>query len=68
MKKQTIRSQKISIKPLSQAEIKKAFSTKATQKAIEACKQMITDPQMREQSIAFIKAVDGKKIRNKSGV
>ena len=52
----------------SRKEIKKAFSREATKQAIEMCKKMITNPQARKQTIAFIKAVDGKKIRNTSGV
>ena len=55
-------------KKYSDREIKQAFSKKATKQAIEMCKKMITNPQAREQTIVFIKAIDGKKIRNKSGV
>lgn len=55
-------------KKFSNKEFKKAFSREATKKAIEMCRHMIKNPQAREQTIAFIKAVDGKKIRNTSGV
>ncbi len=55
-------------KKYSDKEIKKAFSKTATKQAIKMCKEMIEDPQARKQIITFIKAVDGKKIRNKSGV
>ena len=53
---------------LSKEEIRKLFSPEATKKVIELCEQMISNKQTREQTIAFIKAVDGKKIRNTSGV
>ena len=68
MKKKPIRSGKISFKALSRKETEEAFSPSFTKKIIELCKKMISDKQSREQTIAFIKAVDGKKIRNKSGV
>ena len=55
-------------KKFSKTEFKKAFSRKATKKTIEICRQMIKNPQARKQTIAFIKAADGKKIRNTSGV
>ncbi len=55
-------------KAFSRREIKTAFSPANTQKTIELCKKVIKDKQVREQTIAFIKAVDGKKIRNTSGV
>ena len=32
------------------------------------CNRMIKNSQARKQTIAFIKAADGKKIRNTSGV
>ena len=35
---------------------------------VKACKELIRDPVMRKQTVSFIKAVDGKKIRNSSGV
>lgn len=52
----------------SRKEIKKAFSRESTKRAIEMCNRVIKNPQTREQTVAFIKAVDGKKIRNTSGV
>ena len=55
-------------KSLSKEDIKKLFSPEATKRAVELCEKMISNEQMREQTIAFIKAVDGKKIRNTSGV
>ena len=55
-------------KQFSQKERKKIFSREATKQAIEMCKRMIKNPQARKQTIAFIKAADGKKIRNTSGV
>ena len=42
--------------------------SKSTQIILEACKALIKDPLMRKQTVSFIKAVDGKKIRNTSGV
>ena len=68
MKKKTIRSGKISFKALSRKETEDAFSPAFTKKIIELCKKMIPDKQSREQTIAFIRAADGKEIRNKSGV
>ena len=51
-----------------QIDPKVLFSKKSTKRAIEICNKMITNEQARKQTIAFIKAVDGKPIRNKSGV
>jgi len=56
------------VNQISQKEREKIFSPEATEKAIEMCKKMIQNPQAREQTIAFIRAADGKKIRNTSGV
>ena len=47
---------------------KVVFSKASTEKAIEICNKMIKNEQARKQMIAFIKAIDGKQIRNKSGV
>ena len=44
------------------------FSKESTKKMIEICNKMIKNKKAREQTIVFIKAIDGKKIRNKSGV
>ena len=52
----------------SRKEIKKAFSRKSTKRTIEICNRVIKNPQTREQTAAFIKAVDGKQIKNTSGV
>lgn len=52
----------------SQKEFKRAFSHEATKTAINLCEKMITDVQLRKQMIAFIRAADGKKIRNTSGI
>lgn len=54
--------------PLSRKEIKKAFSRESTKRTIKICDRVIKNPQTRNQTVAFIKAVDGKKIRNTSGV
>ena len=50
------------------ADPKLLFSKKSTEKAIELCNKIIKNKQARKQTIMFIKAVDGKRIRNKSGV
>ena len=47
---------------------KAIFSKVHTKKAIEICNKMIKNEQARKQTIVFIKAADGKKIRNRSGV
>ena len=44
------------------------FSKASTEKAIEICNKMIKNKKARQQTILFIRAVDGKPIRNKSGV
>ena len=46
----------------------KTYFRKSTKKAIEVCNHIIKNPQTRKQTIAFIKAANGKKIRNTSGV
>ena len=46
----------------------KAYFRESTKKAIEVCNHVIKNPQTRKQTIAFIKAANGKKIRNTSGV
>ena len=55
-------------KDFSRKEMKRVFSPESTQEVIKLCRKMIKDKQVREQTIAFIRAVDGKKIRNTSGV
>ena len=46
---------------------KKMFQN-STKTMVGICKKFITNKQIREQNIAFIKAANGKKIRNTSGV
>ena len=46
----------------------KTYFRESTKRAIEACNYVIKNPQTRKQTIAFIKAANGKKIRNTSGV
>ena len=53
---------------ISRQTVKKAFSSESTKKAMKVYKRIITNPQTRKQTIAFIKAAHGKKIRNTSGV
>ncbi len=52
----------------SKREFKKAFSREATKTAIKMCEKMIKNVPLRKQMVAFIRAADGKKIRNTSGV
>ena len=55
----------------SNGKLKKISCLRANSKStiiIKACEKLIRDPVMRKQTISFIKAVDGKKIRNTSGV
>lgn len=42
--------------------------SKSTEIFLKAYGSLIKSPVMRKQTISFIKAVDGKKIRNTSGV
>ena len=55
-------------KKLSKIEFKRLFSPESTEQAIEACNYVIKNPQTRKQAIVFIRAANGKKIRNTSGV
>ena len=55
-------------KKLSKIEFKRLFSQESTKQAIEACNYVIKNPRIRKQAIVFIKAANGKKIRNTSGV
>ena len=52
----------------SKKEMKRAFSHEETKLAIKMCRKTIKDVRLRKQMIAFIRAADGKKIRNTSGV
>ncbi len=61
------RSRKVK-KKTSNKDFKKAFSPESTKKAIEMCNLIIKNPQARKQTVVFIKAVDGKEIKNTSGV
>ena len=47
---------------------KAVFSKAHTKKTIDICNKMIKNEQARKQTAAFIRAADGKRIRNKSGV
>ena len=55
-------------KKFSRNEIKQAFSPENKKQMIELIKKVIKDKQEREHTLAFIRAADGKKIRNTSGV
>ncbi len=59
---------KRSTQPLTKKAIKKALLQKSSQTAGDMCNRLIKNKQLREQSIAFVKATNGKKIRNTSGV
>ena len=59
MKKNNLKKSKIS---------KKVLLQRSTETAIEMCNKLIKNKQLREQNIAFIKAANGKKIRNTSGI
>ncbi len=48
--------------------VKRAFSLESTKRAIAICNHVIKNPQTRKQTVTFIKAANGKKIRNTSGV
>ena len=52
----------------SRKEIRKVFSRESNKGTIEICNRVIKNPQTRKQTVAFIKAVNGKQIRNTSGV
>ncbi len=49
-------------------EAKRAFSPKSTKDFIDHLEQVIKDKHTRKEAISIIKALDGKKIRNTSGV
>ena len=59
MKKNNVKKSKVS---------KKILIQKSTETAIAMCNKIIKNKQLREQNIAFIKAANGKRIRNTSGV
>ena len=62
MKKQTSNNQ------ISKKDFKRAFGPQSTKKIISHVEKGIKNKYLRKDTIAFIKAVDGKKIRNTSGV
>ena len=47
---------------------KKILLQQSTETAIEMCNRVIENKQLRKQNILFIKAANGKRIRNTSGV
>ncbi len=53
---------------LSRKAIKRAFGPQSTKDIIKAVEQVIQDKQLKKDMVAFIKAADGKKIKNTSGV
>ena len=70
MKKNKARSKSISKrKPRKNRKVsKKVLIQRSTDTAIEMCNRLIKNKQLREQNILFIKAANGKRIRNTSGV
>lgn len=52
----------------SNRKFKEAFSREATKTAINLCEKVIKKRKLRKDIVAFIKAADGKKIRNTSGI
>ena len=60
---------KKSIKPdLSKKAFKKAFGPQSTKEIIAIVEKSIQNKHLRKDIVTFIKAVDGKKIRNTSGI
>ena len=56
-------------KNTSKWKVKRSSSiSKSTERFVKVCEELIQDPVMREHTVSVIKAVDGKKIRNTSGV
>lgn len=52
----------------SKNEEKKAISPKATQEFINCLERIIKDKHARKEAVSVIKALDGKRIKNTSGV
>ena len=52
----------------SKNEIKQAISGKTTKEFISLFKQIMNDKHTQEEAISIVKALDGKKIRNTSGI
>ncbi len=53
---------------ISKKAFKKAFGPQSKKQIITLVEKGIQNKHLRKDTIAFIKAVDGKKIRNTSGV
>ena len=58
----------ISNNKMSKKAFKRAFSPQSTKTIINLVEKGIQNKHLRKDAIAFIRAVDGKKIRNTSGV
>ena len=58
----------VSNSKMSKKAFKKAFGPQSTKKIIALVEKGIQNKQLRKDTIAFIRAVDGQKIRNTSGV
>ena len=52
----------------SENEVKRATSSKPTKEFINCLEQVIKDKHARKEAVSIIKALDGKKIKNTSGV
>ena len=55
-------------KRVSKKDFKKAFGPESTKQIIAMVEKAIENKYLREDTIAFIKAADGKQIRNTSGI
>ena len=55
-------------KTQSELAFQKKMFKNSTKTAVEMCNKLIKDKKLREQNISVIKAVNGKKIRNTSGI
>ncbi len=67
-RKKTNLTKEFKMKKKQKTDPKMFFSKKSTKKTMGICNKMIKSEQARKQTIAFIRAADGKRIRNKSGV
>ena len=47
-------------------EKKEAFSSRGTERIVQAMKSTIKDPKVRREAVSIIRALDLKKIRNTS--
>ena len=55
-------------KTQSELSFQRKMFRNSTKTMVKICEKFITNKQLREQNISVIKAVNGKKIRNTSGI